>query len=91
MISNSTISDNKLAGIAFSGSGSDLTVIYNNITNNFNGINVTAPRYVSILSNYIAFNKRNGVYIDNPITFVEIKGNFFNQMHIGKFSMISMS
>ena len=44
VISNSTISDNELAGIAFSGSGSDLTVIYNNITDNFNGINITAPK-----------------------------------------------
>ena len=40
---------------------------------------ITAPENVHILSNYIAFNKNNGVYIDNNVTYIEVKGNFFNQ------------
>ena len=40
---------------------------------------ITSPENVYILSNYIAFNKNNGVYIDNNVTYIEVKGNFFNQ------------
>ena len=40
---------------------------------------ITAPENVYILSNYIAFNKNNGVYIDNNVSYIEVKGNFFNQ------------
>ena len=78
-ITSSNITKNKNSGIAFSGKGSDLSIMDNNITENGNGINITSPDHAYILSNLIGFNKQNGVYIDNPITLVEIKGNFFNQ------------
>ena len=78
-IRSSNITKNRNSGIAFSGKSSRLTVADNNITENGNGINVTSPDNVYILSNLIGFNKQNGVYVDNPITLVEIKGNFFNQ------------
>lgn len=78
-IDSNDISKNKIAGISFSGKGSELTVKYNNLCENGNGINITSANNVYILSNYISFNKNNGVYIDYEITLVEIKGNFFNQ------------
>ena len=78
-VSSNNIFDNKISGIAFSGNGNDLTVIYNNITENGNGINITSANNVYILSNYISFNKNNGIYVDYEITLIEIKGNFFNQ------------
>ncbi|WP_305557056.1 Ig-like domain repeat protein [Methanobrevibacter sp. V74] len=76
------ISGNTVSGIAFSGNGKHLTVNYNNITSNLNGINLTCSNYAYILSNYIAFNTNNGVYVDYNITKIEIKGNFFNQNHL---------
>ena len=78
-INDNNIFNNKVSGISFSGMGSDLTVIYNNLTENGDGLRITAPENVYILSNYIAFNKNNGVYIDNNVTYIEVKGNFFNQ------------
>lgn len=78
-INNNNIFNNKVSGISFSGNGNDLTVIYNNLTENGDGLRITAPENVYILSNYIAFNKNNGVYIDNNVTYIEVKGNFFNQ------------
>ena len=78
-INDNNIFNNKVSGISFSGNGNDLTVIYNNLTENGDGLRITAPENVYILSNYIAFNKNNGVYIDNNVTYIEVKGNFFNQ------------
>ena len=78
-INDNNIFNNKVSGISFSGNGNDLTVIYNNLTENGDGLRITAPEKVYILSNYIAFNKNNGVYIDNNVTYIEVKGNFFNQ------------
>ena len=78
-INDNNIFNNKVSGISFSGNGNDLTVIYNNLTENGDGLRITAPKNVYILSNYIAFNKNNGVYIDNNVTYIEVKGNFFNQ------------
>ena len=78
-INDNNIFNNKVSGISFSGNGNDLTVIYNNLTENGDGLRITAPENVHILSNYIAFNKNNGVYIDNNVTYIEVKGNFFNQ------------
>ena len=78
-VESNDISDNNIAGIAFSGTSSYLTAIYNNITENGNGINLTSSQYVYILSNYISFNKQHGVYVDVNVTKIEIKGNFFNQ------------
>ena len=78
-IESNNISNNNIAGIAFSKSSSYLTAIYNNITENGNGINLTSSQYVYILSNYIAFNKLHGVYVNVNVTKIEIKGNFFNQ------------
>ena len=78
-VTSNAISNNKRSGISFSGNSNYLTVIYNNLTENGNGISVTSPEYVYILGNYIGFNDENGVYVDNDITLVEIKGNFFNQ------------
>ena len=43
---------------------------------------MTCSNYAYILSNYIAFNTNNGVYVDYNITKIEIKGNFFNQNHL---------
>ena len=67
-INDNNIFNNKVSGISFSGNGNDLTVIYNNLTDNGDGLRITAPENVHILSNYIAFNKNNGVYIDNNVT-----------------------
>ena len=78
-INDNNIFNNKVSGISFSGTGNDLTVIYNNLTENGDGLRITAPENVYILSNYIAFNKNNGVYIDNNVSYIEVKGNFFNQ------------
>ena len=78
-ISGNNISNNDVAGISFSGTGKYLTVSQNNITENTNGIRLTSSDNVYILSNYIAFNTNNGVYVDYNITKIEIKGNFFNQ------------
>ena len=78
-INDNNIFNNNVSGISFSGNGNDLTVIYNNLTENGDGLRITAPENVYILSNYIAFNKNNGVYIDNNVTYIEVKGNFFNQ------------
>ena len=78
-IDSNNISSNDIAGIAYSGTGSNLDIVYNNITDNGNGVNLTCSNYVYILSNYISFNKHNGVYVDYNITKIEIKGNFFNQ------------
>jgi nitrous oxidase accessory protein NosD len=78
-VESNNISNNNIAGIAFSGSSSYLTAIYNNITENGNGVNLTSSQYVYILSNYISFNKQHGVYVDVNVTKIEIKGNFFNQ------------
>ena len=78
-VSDNNINNNKIAGVAFSGTGKYLTVIYNNISDNGNGISLTSSDNVYILSNYISFNKNNGVYVDYNITKIEIKGNFFNQ------------
>ena len=78
-ISNNVLTKNTIAGVSFSGTGSYLTVNYNNITENTNGIRLTSSDHVYILSNYIAFNTNNGVYVDYNITKIEIKGNFFNQ------------
>lgn len=75
---SSNMSENNVAGISYSGNGQYLTVIDNNITKNLEGIKLTSSRYIYILSNYIAFNTNNGVYVDNDITRIEIKGNFFN-------------
>jgi parallel beta-helix repeat protein len=80
-IESNSITRNSIAGIAFSGTGSYLTVIYNNITENLNGINLTSSDHIYILGNCISFNNDNGVYVDNNITSIEIKGNFFNQNH----------
>ena len=79
LVTSNYVTENKIAGIAFSGKSSYLTVIYSNITYNGNGINITSGDHVYILSNYISFNKQNGVYVDYNITLLEIKGNFFNQ------------
>ena len=73
------MSENTVAGISYSGNGQYLTVVDNNITKNMEGIKLTSSRYIYILSNYIAFNSHNGVYVDYDITRIEIKGNFFNQ------------
>ena len=78
-IDSNNISNNKISGVAFSGTSNHLTVIYNNITYNGNGVNLTSSDYAYILSNFISFNKKNGVYVDCNITKIEIKGNFFNQ------------
>ena len=78
-ISNNVISNNDVAGVSFSGTGRLLTINYNNITENTNGIKLLSSDNVYILSNYIAFNTNNGVYVDYNITKIEIKGNFFNQ------------
>ncbi|MBQ2665165.1 Ig-like domain repeat protein [Methanobrevibacter sp.] len=78
-ISDCSISNNNVAGVSFSGTGKYLTINYNNITENRNGIRLTSSDNVYILSNYIAFNTENGVYVDYNITKIEIKGNFFNQ------------
>ena len=78
-ISGNNISNNNIAGVSFSGTGKYLTVSHNNITENTNGIRLTSSDNVYILSNYIAFNTNNGVYVDYNITKIEIKGNFFNQ------------
>ena len=80
-IDSNNITGNNIAGIAYSGTGSYLTVIYNNITDNGNGVNLTSSDNVYIQSNYISFNRHNGVYVDYNITKLEIKGNFFNQNH----------
>ena len=82
LISDNVISSNDVAGIFFSGTGSDLTISYNNITENENGIKLLSSDNVNILSNYIAFNTKNGVYVDYNITKLVIKGNFFNQNHL---------
>lgn len=73
------MSENTVAGISYSGNGQYLTIVDNNVTKNLEGIKLTSSRYVYILSNYIAFNSHNGVYVDYDITRIEIKGNFFNQ------------
>lgn len=78
-IISSNLSDNAIAGISYSGNGQYLTIMDNNITNNGDGIRLTSTDQIYILSNYIAFNKNNGVYVDYNITQLEIRGNFFNQ------------
>lgn len=77
-ITSNNISNNDVAGVAFFGKGSYLTVSYNNITENGNGVSLNSSDNVYVISNYIGFNN-NGVYVDNDITQIEIKGNFFNQ------------
>ncbi|MBE6499175.1 MAG: hypothetical protein E7Z80_01325 [Methanobrevibacter thaueri] len=80
-IQSNNITKNTIAGIAFSQKSNNLKIIQNNITENLNGINITSPDKIYILNNYISFNNDNGVYVDNNITLIEIKGNFFNQNH----------
>ena len=78
-IISSNMSENTVAGVSWSGNGQNLRLIDNNVTKNLEGIKLTSSKYIYILSNYIAFNSHNGVYVDNDITRIEIKGNFFNQ------------
>ena len=77
-INSNTISSNKVAGICVAGTSRNSKIIYNNLTNNAIGVNLTSSDYVYILSNYIAHNT-HGVYVNCNVTKIEIKGNFFNQ------------
>ena len=78
VVKNSDIKNNEIAGVSVSGSSKNTNIIYNNLTNNGVGVNLTSSNYVYVLSNYIA-NNYHGVYVNCNVTRIEIKGNFFNQ------------
>ena len=78
-VTSNNVFNNKIAGIAVAGDSKDVVIISNNISEGNIGINFTSANYDHVLSNYIAFNNRYGVYVDCNITHMEIKGNFINQ------------
>ena len=77
-VDSNNITNNNIAGIAVGENNNCTTAIYNNVTYNKAGINITSADNVYILSNYIAYST-NGVYINCNVTKIEIRGNFFNQ------------
>ena len=68
---------NNDAAVSVSGSSSNQEIGFNNITNNKNGIELTSSDQINILSNYIAENTNHGIYVNCPITQINIIGNFF--------------
>ena len=78
IVENSDIKNNEITAVSVAGSSKNTKIIYNNLTNNGVGVNLTSSDGVYILSNYIAYNT-HGVYVNCNITKIEIKGNFFNQ------------
>ena len=81
VVENSDIKNNAVTAVSVSGSSKNTKIIYNNLTSNGVGVNLTSANYVYVLSNYIAHNT-HGVYVNCNITRIEIKGNFFNQNKI---------
>lgn len=77
VMTSNYIFKNKVAGISVEGSSNNPTISYNNITSNDVGISLTSSDNINILSNYIASNPNYGVYIDCPVTQINIIGNFF--------------
>lgn len=85
-IENNNITNNKFTGIYVGTGVSYITIISNNITyNKKTGVNLQSTNYAYILSNYIAHNRDGdeksftegaGIFINNNITKIEIKGNF---------------
>lgn len=78
IVKDSDIKNNDISGVSVSGSSKNTNIVFNNLTNNGVGVNLTSSNYVYILSNYIA-NNYHGVYVNCNVTRIEIKGNFFNQ------------
>ncbi len=79
LVENSDIKQNKNAAVSVAGSSENTYIKFNNLTNNGFGVSLTSSDNVNILSNYIAFNDKYGVYVNCPVVQIKINGNFFNQ------------
>ncbi len=78
LVSNN-ITNNKISGIAISGSSKNINILSNNISKGHVGINLTVANHVYIISNYIGLSGKYGVYTNCNITKMEIKGNFIDR------------
>ena len=78
IITSNNILNNKMVGIEIAGSSNNLTISFNNITNNNNhGIELGSCDNINILTNYIASNSVYGVHINAQVVQINIIGNFF--------------
>ncbi len=80
--SKATVSFNNIkycniAGVEIAGTSSNPTIINNNITNNNFGVELTSSDNINILSNYIGYNNKYGVYVNCYVKKVIINGNYF--------------
>ncbi|WP_295620204.1 right-handed parallel beta-helix repeat-containing protein [uncultured Methanobrevibacter sp.] len=83
-ITNNNIRNNGLYGVNIDENNQNTTIDSNNITDNKGfGIRIISANYIYILSNFIAYNQKDGsgagVYVNCNLTKIEIKGNFFKQ------------
>ena len=77
IVTSNNILNNKKAGIEVTGTSKNPTISYNNLTVNYNAIELTSSDNINILSNYIAENTDHGVYVNCEILKINIVGNYF--------------
>lgn len=84
VLTNNVITSNKASGIYVGDKTSDTSILFNNITgNNGKGIDTASADNLSILNNYIAFNRNGdsgaGIYINCNVNGLDIKGNVLQE------------
>ena len=85
-ITNNNITGNTITGVNVGLNNKNTTIHTNNITyNQHSGIDLYSGEYIYIINNFIGYNQNPrsssgaGIYVNNNITKVEIKGNFIKQ------------
>ena len=76
-VSRNNIENCNVAGVEIAGTSSNPTIINNNITNNDFGVELTSSDNINILSNYIGYNNKYGVYVNCYVKKIVINGNYF--------------
>ena len=76
-VSYNNIKNCNVAGVEIAGTSSNPTIINNNITHNDFGVELTSSDNINILSNYIGYNNKYGVYVNCYVKKVIINGNYF--------------